>query len=69
MKTIYKREGTISEAALSPGLQLAIVPDESTTETQIQRQYGKQRGSEEKGCRKGSDLTECPITLDGVLLP
>jgi hypothetical protein len=27
----------------------------------------KQRGSEEKGCRKGSDLTEDPITLDSVL--
>jgi hypothetical protein len=45
MRTIYKGGGNY-EAALSPGLQLAIVPDKSATETQIQCQYGNKESSE-----------------------
>jgi hypothetical protein len=60
MKTIYKGEGTISEAALSPGLQLAIVPDKSATETQIQCQYGNREISEEKVAGKVLILQKTP---------
>jgi hypothetical protein len=60
MKTIYKGEGTISEAALSPGLQLAIVADKSATETQIQCQYGNRESSEEKVAGKVLILQKTP---------
>jgi hypothetical protein len=68
MKTIYKGLGTISEAALSPGLQLAIVPDESATETQIQHQYGN-RVVKKKVAGKGliyrrpHNLGQCSFSL------
>jgi hypothetical protein len=60
MKTIYKEEGTISKAALSPGLQLAIVPDESATETQIQCQYGNREAVKKKVAGKVLILQKTP---------
>jgi hypothetical protein len=60
MKTIYKGEGTTIEAALSPGLQLAIVPDESATETQIQHQYRNRESCEEEVAVKVLILQKIP---------